>query len=187
MGQQQMEGGGLLTWWEEGTQVRLEVSYPRDDRGLYKAWALGGEGGSFLLGTLAPERGALRLARRVSRQSLLQAGCWPVTGGRVLLVYPFSNPPCGEKWRRELCPERLCRDPLVQAALRGRGDLYSRETGGGAQLSAPFRPEEPFPLPLLFCLAQVERRGEGLWLVWAFDRGKNPMIPAHKPGEGGEH
>ena len=73
-----LEGGGTLSLQEDGLRVRLEAVRPEDGR-LYKVWVWG-DGGRFLLGTPAPERGALRLCRTVSRQSLMQAGCWPVRG-----------------------------------------------------------------------------------------------------------
>lgn len=178
-----MEGGGSLTLAEDGPRVRLEAVRPDDGRGLYKAWALG-DGGSALLGTLVPEGGVVRLVRTVSRRSLAQAGCWPVTGGRSVLVYPF--PPQGERspWRPEPHPERLCRDPLVRESLEGRPGFCGRRQGTSVLLSVPFRPTQPFPLPLLFCLARVEHREGRLWLVWEFDSGGSPVLPS--AGERGE-
>ena len=184
MAQFQMEGGGTLILEEEGPRVRLEAVRPEDRRGLYKAWALG-PGGSALLGTLVPEGDRLRLARTVSRQSLARAGCWPVTGGRALLVYPF--PARGERpgWRPEPSPERLCADPLVQESLRGRPGFCAGRRGEAALLSAPLRPREPFPLPLLFCLARVELREGRPWLVWEFGPDGLPRLPAPGPREEG--
>lgn len=171
-----MEGGGTLTLTEEGPRVRLEAVRPDDGRGLYKAWALGDKG-STLLGTLVPEGEVVRLVRTVSRRSLAQAGCWPVTGGRTVLVYSF--PPQGEPspWRPEPHPERFCRDPLVRESLVGRPGFCGKKQGTSRLLSVPFHPREPFPLPLLFCLARVERREGRLWLVWEFDSGGSPVLP----------
>ena len=56
----QMQGGGTLTLSQEGNRVRLEAERPEDSQGLYKVWLTGAQGGRLLLGTLAPERGALR-------------------------------------------------------------------------------------------------------------------------------
>ena len=58
----EMRGGGSLTFRQEGTKLQLEAERPEDGRGLYKAWLRGSRGGKLLLGTLAPERGRLRLA-----------------------------------------------------------------------------------------------------------------------------
>ena len=179
--QWKMEGGGSLSLKEDGLRVRLEASRPEDGLGLYKAWVLG-ERGRFLLGTLAPEDGCLKVRRTVSRQSLMEAGCWPVVGGRCALTWTFVQPQGGEGtgWQLELHPERLCRDPLLQESLRGRVDLWIRKSETKTLLSAPFRPREPFPLPLLFCLAQVELREERPWLVWTFDEEGEPIVPVHR-------
>ena len=102
-----MEGGGTLSLREEGPRVHLEAARPDDGRGLYKAWVRGRQG-SLLLGTLVPEAGGLRLRRTVSRSSLGQAGCWPVTGGNCVLTYPFPGAEGARgAWTPELLPERL--------------------------------------------------------------------------------
>ena len=180
-----MEGGGTLSLREEGPRVHLEAARPDDGRGLYKAWVRGRQG-SRLLGTLVPEAGGLRLRRTVSRSSLEQAGCWPVTGGNCVLTYPFPGAEgAGSAWTPEPRPERLCRDPLVKESLRGRSGFCGRRDGALCLLSAPFRPDRPFPIPVLFCQARVERRGGRLWLVWAFDLGGTPVLPRIEPPEGG--
>ena len=180
--QWRMEGGGTLSLREDGPRVRLEAVRPDDGRGLYKAWVRG-PGGSFLLGTLLPEKGSLRLVRTVSRSSLEQAGCWPVTGGSGVLTYAFSSQPGEENaWRPERHPEQLCRDALVRESLYGRKGFCSKRKGEVLLLSAPFRPQEPFPLPLLFCLARVEVRGGRPWLVWELNRDGLPQLP-HGEGE----
>ena len=85
----------------------------------------------------------------------------------------------------EPLPERLCRDPLVKESLRGRSGFCGRRDGALCLLSAPFRPDRPFPIPVLFCLARVERRGGRPWLVWAFDLEGTPVLPRIEPPEGG--
>lgn len=180
-----MEGGGTLSLREEGPRVYLEAARPDDGRGLYKAWVRGREG-SFLLGTLLPEAGGLRLKRTVSRSSLERAGCWPVTGGSCVLFYPFPGPGGpGEAWTPEPIPDRLCGDPLVKESLRGRSGFCARRDGARYLLSAPFRPDRPFPIPILFCLASVEIRGGRPWLVWTFDGAGTPILPRIEPPEGG--
>ena len=182
-----LEGGGTLSLREDGLRVRLEAVRPDDGRGLYKVWIWGG-GGRFLLGTLVPERGALRLNRTVSRQSLLQAGCWPVEGGGAELAGPFFSPKAAEKepcadsagnWVPVRWPERLCRDYLIRESLQGQTGFYVQNGNGRALLSAPFCPNQPFPIPILFCFAEVEFRAGRPWLVWAFGSDGNPLIPTH--------
>ena len=154
-----MEGGGTLSLREEGPRVHLEAARPDDGRGLYKAWVRGRQG-SLLLGTLVPEAG--------------------------VLTYPFPGAEgAGSAWTPESRPERLCRDPLVKESLRGRSGFCARKDGALCLLSAPFRPERPFPIPVLFCLARVERQGGRPWLVWAFDLEGTPVLPRIEPPEGG--
>ncbi|MBS6532243.1 MAG: hypothetical protein KH338_01260 [Oscillospiraceae bacterium] len=181
-----MEGGGTLSLEEEGLRLRLRAVRPDDGRGLYKAWVRGW-GGSLLLGTLAPENGGLALSRTLSRSALEQAGCWPVTGGNTVLVFSFTEQKEeGEMWRPEPDPARLCMDPLLRKLLRGRTSFFSSQEGEIRLLAAPFSPHEEFPLPVLFCLAQVEERAGRLWLVWRFDRAGVPVIPVHS-GNGAGH
>ena len=106
--------------------------------------------------------------------------CWPVTGGNTVLVFPFTEQSEeGEPWRPEPDPARLCRDPLLRALLRGRTGFFSGQEGEARLLAAPFSDQKEFPLPVLFCLAQVEERAGRRWLVWRFDRAGNPVVPAH--------
>ena len=73
----------------------------------------------------------------------------------------------------------------MKESLRGRSGFCGRRDGALCLLSAPFRPERPFPIPVLFCLARVERRGGRPWLVWAFDLEGTPVLPRIEPPEGG--
>ena len=68
-------------------------------------------------------------------------------------------------------------DPLLRKLLRGRTSFFSSQEGEIRLLAAPFSPHEEFPLPVLFCLAQVEERAGRLWLVWRFDQAGVPVIP----------
>ena len=111
----QMQGGGTLTLSQEGNRVRLEAERPEDSQGLYKVWLTGAQGGRLLLGTLAPERGALRLRRTLSVGELERAGCWPPQGAQAPLAFPFS---ASERWYREQHPEQLVRDPVLKKRLK---------------------------------------------------------------------
>ena len=173
-----MEGGGTLLLREDGPRIRFEAVRPDDGQGLYKAWVLGEEG-ELLLGTLIPEGDGLRLTRTVSRSALERAGCWPVTGGRAVLCFPVPGQgERGSAWAPEPNPGRLCRDALLRESLWGQPGFCSRSQGELRLLSAPLRSGQPFPLPILFCLAKVELREGRPWLVWSFDREGNPVPPA---------
>jgi len=173
-----MGGGGTLTLRQEGSRVHLEAERPADGRGLYKVWLHGDQGGKFLLGTLAPEGGALRLSRTLPVGTLERAGCWPHFRAEAPLAFSFNAPPAG-RWYCEQHPEQLVRDPVLRERLRGA--MLCRREDGGFSLAAPFRTDCPVRLPALVCLARLERRDGQLHLVWAFDSQGNPRLP-QKPG-----
>lgn len=172
-----LEGGGTLRIWEEEPWVYMEAVRPEDGRGLYKVWCLG-EKGEFLLGTLVPQKNRLRLERRVAKQTLQEAGVWPLTGGKAVMVYSFTEEESpGKMWKKEVQPEEFCADPVVRACLHGARGLLSRETDGVRQLAAPFSTCKPIPLNTLFCLAQVQNWQGQRYLVWSFDRKGRPILP----------
>ena len=121
-------------------------------------------------------RGALRAHLPISRGGgageRLGPGAPP---GAAVPGPPGEGEPAG--------PLRLLR--AVKESLRGRSGFCGRRDGALCLLSAPFRPDRPFPIPVLFCLARVERRGGRPWLVWAFDLEGTPVLPRIEPPEGG--
>ena len=163
----QLNGGGRLTLWEEGTLVHLQVQRHDDGRGLYKVWIYG-QGGRRLLGTLVPEGGRLCLYRRLSRVELERERCWPVTGGETVLAFSFGQ----DGWVREEQPEQLVKDVVLRQALKGQVMLL-RRVEKGFRLSHSFDTARPFPLTPLFCLAKVE----GGRVIFFFDREGNPVVP----------
>lgn len=168
-----MDGGGWLTVRQEGPRVHLEAERPADGKGLYKVWLHGDQGGRLLLGTLAPEGGALRLRRVLSVGALERAGCWPQFRAEAPLAFSFAAG--GDPWYCEQHPERLLGDPVLRD--QAGGPMLCRREGDGFFLSAPFRTDRPFPLPALFCLSRTERREGRLYLVWRFDRQGRPVVP----------
>lgn len=172
-----MDGGGCLVIREDGGLVWLEARREEDGRGLYKVWLRGGQNRRLLLGTLAPEGGGLRLCRRLTRDRLAREGCWPVAGAECALAFPFEG-----SWRRERCPR--VGDPIVARSLEGRQVLVRRERDG-FRLALPFDSGRPFPLPALFCLANVERLEGGEHVVYCFDRQGRP-VAGYKPGVDGQ-
>ena len=168
-----MEGGGVLTLEQERGRVRLSARRPEDGRGLYKVWLTGGGGRDLLLGTLAPERGELGLERAMSVRQLEEAGCWPVTGARAVLAFPFAGP---GRWYCEPRPWTLVSDPVLKGQLR-RPMLCSRGEDGFS-LAAPLDPAAPVSLNALFCLARPERVEGRPHLVWTFSPEGKPRLPA---------
>lgn len=176
-----MGGGGTLRLRQEGPRVHIQAERPVDGRGLYKVWLHGDHGGKLLLGTLVPEKGALRLSRTLSVSALERAGCWPRFRADAPLAFAFGGR-SGGRWYCEQHPERLIADPLLRSRLRGA--MLCRKEDGAFALSAPFRTDRPVRLPALICLARVERRDGQLHMVWDFDSQGNPKVP-HKLEESG--
>lgn len=165
-----LEGGGQLTVREEGPRVRLEV-WRRGGAGIYKVW-LRGARGRMLLGTLAPELGGLSLVRRLSRQSLERAGCWPITGGETVLVQAMSQP--SVRWEQACQVQELLRDPILRRCAGEVQGLLLRRTGEGFDLAAPYDPFRPFPMEPLFCLAGMEQVQGAPYVVFSFDEEGRP-------------
>lgn len=167
-----LENGGCLMMSEHGAQVKLTVSRALDQSGLYKAW-LRGSGGEYLLGTLSPEGGQLSLTKMVSREILLRAGCWPVTGGRIALAFHFSAPKpsqqCTAVWRWEHRPGARLSDPILRESVSNWGSMLIRHTDSGFQLAAPLDPHCPFPITPLFCFGTVENIDGQPHVVYSFD------------------
>ena len=165
----ELDGGGRLCIEEAGGFVCCEVTRPNDGRGIYKVW-LDGNGDGFLLGTLVPEGDALCLRRRVSRDSLVRAGCWPVGSGRCVLTFPFRR----SGWVREPTERRMT-DPVLRQAARGLSALIWVQDGG-FRLAVPFECTCPFPLVPAFCFARVERVEGRLHAVFCFDGQGRPQM-----------
>ncbi len=169
-----MEGGGTLTLRQEGVRVHMEAERPADNRGLYKVWLRGDQGGKLLLGTLVPEGGALRLRRTLSLGTLERAGCWPWFRAEAALAFSFAARTDG-RWYCEQHPERMVSDPVLKAQMSGA--MLCRKEAEGFALSAPFGTDRPVKLPSLFCLAGVERREGRLHMVWHFNGAGEPELP----------
>ena len=130
---------------EQGSRAVIEVQCRNKGDGLYKAYAAG-EKGSFLLGTLMPEKERLVLRRTLSVDSLKRQGVWPVTRVECRLVHSFHGNPTVIPWIDEI---------LRGSAGRLSGHSAHRSAEGFV-LTAPFDPRRPFPLVPLFCLSRVE-------------------------------
>lgn len=166
----ELQGGGRLNVEQDGGFVRCEATRSNDGQGIYKVW-LTGMGGRVLLGTLAPEGGALRLCRRVSRDSLVRADCWPVAGGECVLAFAFG---LGTGRRREPADRRMT-DPVLRQAARGLSAQVWGE-GDGFSMALPFDCTRPFALAPAFCFARVERVEGRLCAVFSFDGQGRPRI-----------
>ena len=164
-----LDGGGQLTTQQDGMLVRCEATRPNDGRGIYKVW-LAGAAGTVLLGTLAPEGDTLRLCRRVSRDSLERAGCWPIEGGRCVLAFSFQR----SQWAVEPAERRMT-DPVLRRSAQGMSALVHEEEDG-FRMALPFDCTHPFGLVPAFCFARVEPVRGQMCAVFAFDRQGRPLM-----------
>lgn len=180
-----MKGGGVLALRQEGPRVHLEAWRRLDDRGLYKVWLLGQQGGRMLLGTLTPEGKELRLRRTLSAAELERADCWPAAGAEAVLAFAFSNAaPEPNRWYCEQSPQRLTADPVLRRQLKA--PMLCSRGRDGFRLAVPFRPEAPVALESLFCLARLERVEGRSCLVWDFNRDGTPKFLNKEEGPGTE-
>ncbi len=175
---------GTVTVRQEGGKAVCQAIRPADGKGLYKVWLRGGRG-EILLGTLIPEGGALRL-RRVMEVALLERqGAWPPTGADIAMTYPFAAeaPPPAE-WCWTDCPGKLLEDPgLSRCIERVKRSLLRRDMEGFF-LAFPWSPQTPFPLPPLFCLAQIGQLAGKEHVLFRFSRQGRPELLNKFPGQG---
>lgn len=164
-----LSGGGELYSREAEERVVLRAESPDDGRGLYKVWLLGAGEGELLLGTLAPEQGRLTLSRVMGRSELERAGCWPICGGRRVLVFPFEQSGRWVPFRTGLADTR---DPVLAKCLTGGEGLSFRTWGSGFQLAQRWPPQGPLVLAPMACMAQADEEG----LVWTFDGRGWPVL-----------
>ena len=158
---------GELTAEPEGLYLRFRVRCDPCGEGVFRAFAVG-ERGEVLLGVLEPVSGILQLSRCLSRSQLAPAG--QLLRGEVRRLggeeeSAWQSPP-GEVWEQM---------PLCRRLDQRQGALW-REEAQRRCLALPYDSRQAFPLPELFCLARVEKIGDGWYVVYTFDRQGRPVI-----------
>ena len=175
---------GAVTVRQEGERAICQAIRGPDGRGLYKAW-LQGKKGRFLLGTLIPEGGALRLRRSVPVAQIERQGAWPPVGAEIVMAYPFPDNRPPEGWQWEDCPARLLGDSLLAQSASHLKRALTRKDEQGFFLAIPFDTKAPFPLCPLFCLSWPERLNGAWYILFRFSRKGWPEFP-HISGAVGE-
>lgn len=159
---------------ERDGRAEIYVNHPKDDKGSYRAWAVGPRG-RCLLGSLIPQGDRLILRKTLRRAALEQTGCWPVTAVEcqpAALVAPGAAPAGWTAIPAELdWPDGVIR----QAVQTAKGGLY-RPTEQGFALAYPLDCRCPFPLPPLFCFARLQCLVGHPWWVFPFDANCAPRL-----------
>lgn len=175
--------GGAVTVRQEGDKAVCQAIRGPDAGGPYKAW-LQGERSRYLLGTLIPEGGALRLRRVIAVAQLERQGVWPPMGAEVVMAYPFADRRPPEGWSWVDCPGRLLGDALLAQSARNISRALLQKDEQGFFLALPFRTNAPFPLTPLFCLGRIARLGGGWYVLFRFSRKGCPELPYISGGPG---
>ena len=156
----------------QGARTQAEVSCCRDNSGLFRAYLLC-ERGEYPLGVLEP-RGERMGLHRTLRTGELQ------TLGRILrceirMSYAFSRQ---ETWEPLATAEGFFgRDAnLTRQAAAVPGALWRVERGQKL-LALPYASNRPFPLPSLFCFAQIRTIQGSSYVVYRFSEAGNPLFP----------
>lgn len=167
---------GAVTVRQEGRCAICQAISRVEDRKLYKAWLIGKNGGRVLLGTLIPEGGALRLRRSLEISWLERQGVWPPFGAELLAAYPLNAqaPPRG--WCVQAEPWRLLEEGELRRESGGVRSGFLKRDSEGFWLAFLWERGKEFPLPMLFCLAQVIKMEEKSFVVFRFTPQGKPML-----------
>ena len=161
MGELTAEPEALYTWFT--ARCRLP------GRGLWCAWAVG-DRGELRLGILEPEGERAAIRRRFSDRMTAPMG--KILRGEVRP----ANGEEGEHWSAVPEPERLFRASWLRRQLQGVRGALTRTERGRHYLALPYDRGSPFPLPTLFCFAQIRRIGGSWYAVYAFDAQERPVF-----------
>jgi hypothetical protein len=97
--------------------------------------------------------------------------------GRVLRGEVRAVGACANtRWQRASHPEELFRTPWIRHQLCGVKGVLFEKTQGAFCMAVPYDPKEPFPLPALFCFAEICRIRERQYAVYRFDRCEHPVF-----------
>ena len=161
-GELTVEREALYTWFDARCRLPGE--------GLWCAWAVGREG-SLRLGVLEPSGQEAVIRRRFSMRMTEPLGQL-VRGG----VRPAAAED-RESWQAAPDPETLFRAPWLRKRLRGIAGALVRTGEGRLLLALPYDSGRAFPLPTLFCLADIRSVNGRTYAVFAFDGEGHPVFP----------
>lgn len=155
---------------EQNGKVVITVTHPIDDRGLYRATAVGTGGGRLLLGALMPQNGVLTLTRTLSADALRQRNCYPIATVETALAHSFASPP----------PSTVSppfSDDILRRAFAASPKSRFQTLEDGFTLTFPYDPAAPFPMLPIFCFAQFLCLDRHYHICYAFNRNGTPRFP----------
>ena len=156
---------GSLDWRQESGGVRVVLDCELCSACILRVYAETEGAAPLYVGLPEPQGGRLRLARRLSAETLRQAG-W--TGKEPLRVYLAE--------RQEQAPRIEPEKRAPRTALIEAGAVSAERTEDGVCLSCPFSPHEPFALAPAFVLCRAEQ-GRAV-LDWKTEGAAEPAAPS---------
>jgi len=163
VGEMDVEREALYTWFSARGHL--------PESGLWCAWAVG-EQGELRLGVLEPVGDQFRIRRKFSERM-----CRPLGRLRRCEVRPAGTAGKEETWIETNAPETLFCTPWLRQQLRGIKGAQTRMTQGLRWLALEYDRKKPFPIPGLFCLAEVRKISGRECVIYRFDQNEWPVWP----------
>ena len=158
---------GSLDWRQEPGGVRAVLDCELCSACILRVYAETEGAAPLYVGLPEPQGGRLRLARRLSAETLRQAGWTGKEPLRVYLAERQEQAPRVEPEKRAPRTGDAVLDALIEA-----GAVSAERTENGVCLSCPFSPHEPFALAPAFVLCRVEGKTASLeWKIGAKQKG----------------
>ncbi len=190
------EKAGDIVWEADayGVRITLDCTIPCDPLILLRCYGTT-PNGPFLIGLPEPRHGRLKLTRRLSRETLKEAGCLDAPPSTFYLSDGSTPPPepkpvtAGSEAVDEAVETVTEPKPLTQKEkpvrtgdelldmLLGSGMVQAKEDGNTVEISCTFTATEPFVLAPVFALCTV-RDGKAI-LRWPVARASedNAAVP----------
>lgn len=148
---------GSLDWRQETGGVRAVLDCEICASCILRVYAETEGAAPLYVGLPEPQGGRLRLARRLSAETLRQAGWTGREPQRVYLAEKPETAPRAEPEKRAPHTEPPRTGDAVLDALIQSGTVRAEQTENALRLSCEFSPQQPFALAPAFVLCRVEQ------------------------------
>lgn len=177
---------GTILWLPDayGVQAELDCACPADAPALLRCYGETG-GAPLLIGLPEPVDGRLRLARRLSRETLRAAGCIQAPPQRFYLSdspqrdRPADEPPQADEPMPDTTQNAVRTGDTVLDSLLDSGAVQAEPDGEAVVLRCVFASDQPFALAPAFVLCTVENG----WAVLRWTKKDAADRAASKSGE----